>query len=101
MLARRPCGRDAQVGLVLGKVKDLRAVDEHGVTGLTGIQPALVDFTDVRDQLALDAARLTQQRREALEKLVVGQRAEAEGGDGRRYVVHNDHSHMQARELIS
>jgi len=55
VLARRPGGGDAQVGLVLGKVQNLRALDEHGVAGLAGIQPSFVDFTDVCDQLPLDA----------------------------------------------
>ena len=57
----RACGagdRDAPVGLGLGEVKGLGAVDEHGGEGLAREQTALVDLADVGDEVGLDAARL-------------------------------------------
>ena len=72
MLARGPRDRDPQVGLGLGEVEALGAVDEHRGRGFAGVEPALVDLADVRDEVGLDAARVGHELAEAAEQLVVG-----------------------------
>ena len=62
MVARRPRGSDAQVGLMLRQMQDVGAIDEHGVARLAGEQPPLFHFADVRDELPFDAPRLAEQR---------------------------------------
>ena len=77
MLARGSSHRDAQVGLGLGQVQDVRAVREHRRRGFASKEPASVHFRDVLDDLGLDAARLSKQLRQAMQKLVVGHGCES------------------------
>jgi hypothetical protein len=51
---------DPQIGLGLREVEDLRAVGEHRGSGVAGIEPSLVHLGDVGDEIALDAAVLSE-----------------------------------------
>ena len=82
MLSRGSAGRDAQVRLGLREVKDLRTVRIHGRAGFAGVEPSLVDFGDVRDEVDFGAARLNEELGEATEELVVRNRLE------RPFVLH-------------
>jgi hypothetical protein len=57
VLASRARDRDAQVGLGLGEVEPLGAVDEHRRAGLADVEPARIDLAEVSDEVGLDAAR--------------------------------------------
>ncbi len=80
VLARRPGGGDAQVGLGLGEVEPLGAVGEHGRRGLAGVEPACVDLADVGDEVGFVASRLAQDVGEAEEELAVGELLEGARG---------------------
>jgi hypothetical protein len=71
VLSRRTCRGDAQVGLGLREMEDLRAVGEHRGRSLAGVEPALVDLADVGDEVGLDAPGLPQKLDEAAQQLVV------------------------------
>jgi hypothetical protein len=68
---------DPQVGLGLGEMEDLRAVREHRRRGFARVEPALLDFSDVRDQVGLDPARVTEQRGQATKDIVVREMGKA------------------------
>jgi len=72
MLEGRAGRGDAQVGLGLGEVKDLRAVGEHGGGGFAGVEPALVHLGDVGQEVGLRAAGLLEQIGQPTKQLVVG-----------------------------
>ena len=76
MLACGAGDGDAQVRLELGEVERLRTVDEHRGRGLAGVEPAGIHFTDVGDEVGLDAARVAQELGQATEQLVVGNRVQ-------------------------
>ena len=76
--ARGARDRDAPVGLGLGEVKGLGAVDEHRGEGLAREQTALVDLADVGDEVGLDAARLADELVQSPQQLVVGDVAESD-----------------------
>ena len=76
MLPRRPGRRNAEVGLGLGKVQDVRAVDEHRRKGIAGIEPSFVHLGDVRDDVGLDAPGLARKLGQAVEQFVVRDRLE-------------------------
>ena len=67
---------DAQVGLAFREVQRSRAVGEHGGERLTRVQPSLVHLGDVRDEVRLDAARLSEDLGQAPEEIVVGESRE-------------------------
>ena len=58
VLPRRARRRDAQVGLGLREVKDLRAPGEHRGRGLAGVEPARVHLADVGHEVGLGAPAL-------------------------------------------
>jgi hypothetical protein len=68
---RRPSHGDAEICFGLGKVQYLGAVGEHRGTSLTGIEPSVVHFTDVRYQVGLDPSRLLRELGQATKQLVV------------------------------
>jgi hypothetical protein len=72
MLSRGSAGRDAEVCLGFREVQDLGAIHIHGGAGLTGVEPSLVDLRDVGDDVGFRAARLTEELREPLEHIVIG-----------------------------
>ena len=73
VLTGRPGRGDAQVGLGLGEVKDVHAIDEHRGGGLAGVETSSLDLGDVGDEIGLGAARLAQKVDESAEELVVGE----------------------------
>jgi hypothetical protein len=73
MLTSRPCRGEAQVGLGLGEVKDVHAIDEHRGGGLAGIETSSLDLGDMGDEVGLGAAGLAQKVGESAEELVVGE----------------------------
>jgi hypothetical protein len=73
VLTSRPGRGEAQVGLGLGEVKDVHAIDEHRRDGLAGVETADLDLGDVGDEVFLGAARLTEKVGESAEELVVGE----------------------------
>ena len=79
MPARGSSHRDAQVGLGLGQVQDVRAVRKHRRRGFASKEPASVHFRDVLDDLGLDAARLLKELSQAMQKLVVRRGCESLG----------------------
>ena len=56
MEPRGPSDPDAPVGLGLGEVERLHAVDEHRGEGASGVELSLVDLADVGDEVGLGAA---------------------------------------------
>jgi hypothetical protein len=60
-----PGDGDAEVGLGLGEMKDLGAVGKHRGGGFAGEEAALIDFTDVGDEVGLHAAGLAEDLSEA------------------------------------
>ena len=72
MLPRRSGRGDAQIGLRLRKVEDLRAVREHRRRGRARVQAARVDLTEVGDEVGLDTPGLPQDLGETAQQLVVG-----------------------------
>ena len=73
VLTSRPCRGEAQVGLGLGEVKDVHAIDEHRRGGLAGVETTSLDLGDVGDEVGLSASRLTEKVGESAEELVVGE----------------------------
>ena len=73
VLTSGPGRGDAEVGLGLGEVKDVHAIDEHRWGGLAGIEAASLDLGDVGDEIGLGAARLAQKVGESAEEIVVGE----------------------------
>jgi hypothetical protein len=65
VLAGGPGRGDAEVGLGLGEMKDLGAVGKHRGGGFAGEEAALIDFTDVGDEVGLHAAGLAEDLSEA------------------------------------
>jgi len=82
MLARCSGHQDAQPGLGLGEVQDLRAVREHRRSSLAGVELARVDLSDVGDEVGLDTSGLTRQVGQTAEQLVV------RNGSQTRFVSH-------------
>ena len=54
---RRASDGDAEIGLRFREVQDPGAVGEHRRASLAGIEPPIVHFTDVCDQVGLDSQR--------------------------------------------
>jgi hypothetical protein len=73
VLTSRPGRGDAQVGLGLGEVKDVRAIDKHRGRSLAGVETSGLDLSDVGDEVFLGAAGLTEKVGESAEELVVGE----------------------------
>jgi hypothetical protein len=73
VLTSRPGCGDAEVGLGLGEVKDVHAIDEHRGGGLAGIETSSLDLGDMGDEVGLGAAGLAQKVGESAEELVVGE----------------------------
>jgi len=71
MCSCRAGNRDPQIGLRLGEVQDPSAIAEHGGRRFPRIQPPLVHFADMGDELGLDAPGLFQEISETAKKLVV------------------------------
>ena len=65
---------DTEVRLGLRKVQDLDAVREHGRASVPGVQAAMVDLPDVRNEVGLDPSRLLSELEKAVEELVVRKR---------------------------
>ncbi len=63
VLSSRPSHRDPQVGLGLGEVEDVGAVDEHRGGGLAGVEAPHLHLGDVGDEIGLHAAGLTRAAR--------------------------------------
>src|SRR5262245_36200048 len=63
-------------------MQDLRAVGIHGRAGFAGVEPSLVDFGDVRDDVDFGPSGLSEELRETMEDLVVRDRLE------RPFVLH-------------
>jgi hypothetical protein len=80
VLPRGPGHGDAEVGLGLREVQDAQAVHEHGGRRAACVEPPCIDLADVRDQLGLDAARLSHEVAQAAEQLGVGQGSKALSG---------------------
>ena len=72
-LTSGPCRGETKVGLGLGEVKDVHAVDEHRGGGLAGVETSSLDLGDVGDEVGLGAAGLAQEVGESAEELVVGE----------------------------
>ena len=94
MLARGARDRDAPIGLGLREVEPLGAVDEHRGRGFAGVEPALLDFADVGDEVGLDAARVGHELAEAAEQLVVGD------GAGGRFGFHDSNIGRRSRASL-
>jgi hypothetical protein len=73
VLPSRPGDGGPQIGLGLGEVEDVRAVDEHRGGGFAGVEVSSLHLTDVRDEVGLDAAGLTEEIGEPAEEIVVGE----------------------------
>jgi hypothetical protein len=69
----RPGHGDPQIGLGLGEVEDVRAVDEHRGGGFAGVEVTSLHLTDVGDEVGLDAAGLTEEKGEPAKEVVVGE----------------------------
>jgi hypothetical protein len=67
---------DTEVRLGFRGVQDLDAIREHRRASLSGIKPAVIDFSDVRDEVGLDPARLPQDLGEMAERFIVRKRLE-------------------------
>jgi hypothetical protein len=63
---------DAPVGLGLGQVEHLCAIGEHRREGVPAEESALLDLSDVRDEVGLDAAVLGDELGEPVDQHVVG-----------------------------
>src|SRR5262249_36145369 len=57
---RSSAGRDAQISFGLREVQDLGAIGIHGGACLAGVEPALVDLSDLRNKVDFRAAGLRQ-----------------------------------------
>ncbi len=71
VLARGAGDGDTKVRLRLRKVQDLDAVKEHGRASFPGVQAAMVDLPDVRDEGGLDPSRLLGELEQTVEELVI------------------------------
>jgi hypothetical protein len=83
MLASGPRDVDPQLGLTLGKVKDVSTVDEHRGGGEPREEPPRVHLGEVLDQRGLDAAGVAEDVLEAGENGIV----ESDSSAMRRMVV--------------
>ena len=72
VLPRGARHRNAQVGLSLREVEDLRALGEHRGRGRAGVEATPVDLADVSDEVGFGAPGLPQQSGETAQQLVVG-----------------------------
>ena len=69
--ACRASDGDPTVGLSLGEVQPLGAVDKHRRARLSGKEPALVDLANVRDQIGFDAVRLSDEISQTAQQIIV------------------------------
>jgi hypothetical protein len=69
---RRPRHRDPEVGLVLGQVENVRAVDEHRWSSEAGVEPPRLHFPDVGDDVRFHGTGLAQEIAESLQEVLVG-----------------------------
>jgi hypothetical protein len=76
VLAGCPRDRDAQVGLVLREMEDVRAIDEHRRASFAGEQASAVYLADVGDDVRLGSAGSTEETHEPEKQVVVGKALE-------------------------
>jgi hypothetical protein len=67
----RPSHRDPKIGFGFRKMKHLGAIGEHRRATFSRVEPAMVDFTDVRDQRCFDTPRRARKARKAVKQLVI------------------------------
>jgi hypothetical protein len=73
VLSSRPGHVDPQIGLGLGEVEDVRAVNEHRGGGFARVEVSSLHLTDVGHEVGLDAAGLTEEEGEPPQEVVVGE----------------------------
>ena len=64
---RRASHGDAEIGLGLRKVQNLGAIHEHRRASLASKEPAMIHFTDMRNQIGFDPPRLLHDLRQTVE----------------------------------